>query len=101
MKASRYDYFISYCHLDRELVEVLAQALEERGKRVWWDSHLVGAARDWREEVADAIHDSTTVLVVLSERSAGRREVRREMQYAEESAGKRLVPLIVGDPSGN
>ncbi len=90
------DVFISYCREDRELVQRLAGGLEDRDLSLWWDEELKRGTRPWRDEIAEAISGSRSLLVVLTESSVCRREIQREVQLAE-TYRKPIIPLRVGD----
>jgi hypothetical protein len=93
----KYDFFLSYCHHDVSLVRTLDEALQQENRTVWYDRELKpGAQRSWRDAIAGAIDDSWAVVVLLTAESAGRPEVKREMQYAEQFAHVPLIPVVVG-----
>ncbi|MBC8355104.1 MAG: toll/interleukin-1 receptor domain-containing protein, partial [Planctomycetes bacterium] len=92
-----YDAFISYCHLDDALARALISGLEEKGKRIWWDEELTpGSPRSWRNDVADAILQSQSFVLLLSERSLGREEVEAEFEFAK-SIKKPLIAVFLGE----
>jgi hypothetical protein len=95
------DFFISYSHLDRPLVDDLDRQLKDRKRSAWWDrelSALTGTSSLWRDEVATAICASRAVIVLVTSNSAPRQELKREVQFAEEQKVK-LIPVFVGEPT--
>ena len=65
------DLFVSYKSEDRPRVASLVAALETDGVGVWWDAHI-GGGSEWRETIESELNAGRCVLVVWSERSAGR-----------------------------
>ncbi len=87
-----HDVFISYAREDRPKVEKLAQALTQKGMRVWWDPEIKTGA-GFRQEIADALSNTRSVLVVWSRHSVGSRFVCDE---ADEGAARDvLFPALI------
>ena len=87
-----HDVFISYSREDRPKVEKLANALTQKGLRVWWDPEIKTGA-GFRQEIADALGSTRTVLVVWSRYSVGSRFVCDE---ADEGAARDvLFPALI------
>lgn len=88
------DIFISYATADRARIKPLVDALEQRGRTVWWDRTIL-AGKVWEREIEAALTESRCVIVAWSEAS-----VRSEWVWTEADEGKRrgvLVPVLL-DP---
>ncbi|MEO1251030.1 MAG: TIR domain-containing protein [Pseudomonadota bacterium] len=87
-----HDVFISYSREDRPKVEKLANALTERGMHVWWDPKIKTGA-GFRQEIAEALSSSKTVIVVWSRYSVASRFVADE---ADEGAARDILfPALI------
>ena len=67
------DIFISYAREDQSVAERLYLDLQSRGFKVWLDSKNLLPGSSWRLEIAQAIRDSRSVLVLLSNSSSSKR----------------------------
>jgi len=86
------DVFISYAREDRPKVQKLANALESKGLRVWWDPEIK-AGMGFRTEIAQALAESRAVVVVWSRFSVSSRFVCDE---ADEGAARDvLYPALI------
>ncbi len=89
---ANHDVFISYSREDRPKIEKLAHALTQKGLRVWWDPDIKTGA-GFRQEIADALDSTRSVLVVWSRNSVGSRFVCDE---ADEGAARDvLFPALI------
>jgi len=88
-----FDIFVSYSHLDQELLPVVCEHLEAAGLRVWTDE-LIEPADDWEEAVAQTIKNAGCLVALLTENSAQSEWVRRELGFAEANQ-TRIFPLLV------
>ena len=86
--------FVSYARLDRERVRPIVAALEARGRRVWWDSHLAGGSA-YAREIEDALRAADAIVVVWSQASVHSDWVRDEATVGLELS--RLVPIRLDD----
>lgn len=87
-----YDVFISYSREDRPKVTKLAQAFEQKGLKVWFDSKIQAGA-GFRTEIAQALAASKLVVVIWSEHSVASRFVCDE---ADEGAARDvLFPALI------
>lgn len=89
---STIDVFISYSRPDRETARHLAELLETRGLRVWWDWNLIGG-QDYRAAIAEALETAQKVVVLWSEHSITSGFVLDEANHARERG--KLVPLVI------
>lgn len=92
--------FLSYSHKDRRAVERLAQMLETRGEKTWWDQKLSETivARGWRNEIADKLFECRAMFVIVTEHAFNSQDVHREVEVVLSAAKKPIVPLWVGSP---
>jgi TolB-like protein/Tfp pilus assembly protein PilF len=86
--------FISYARADRERVQPIVAALEARGRRVWWDSHLAGGSA-YAREIEAALRAADAIVVVWSKASVRSDWVRDEASVGLELS--RLVPISFDD----
>jgi TolB-like protein/tetratricopeptide (TPR) repeat protein len=86
--------FISYARTDRARVAPIVTALESRGRRVWWDSHLAGGST-YAREIETALRAADAVIVVWSQASVHSDWVRDEATVGLELS--RLVPIRLDD----
>ena len=90
------DVFISYARADRELVERLRPALQERGRTAWVDWQDIPPTAQWMLEIREAIDGADTFVAVLSPDWVRSRVCAEELEFAV-SANKRIVPLVTRD----
>jgi WD40 repeat protein len=83
--------FISYSHLDRDIVERLVEQLRKDGTDVWFDRSLVHGEH-FPERIEKEIANSAVVVPVMSPRSATSSWVKKECDLARKS--QRLVMPI-------
>jgi predicted ATPase len=88
------DVFVSYARKDRDQVQPWVQQLHEAGVSLWIDERDIDAAHLWTEEIIEAIHSCTVLLLMLSPASAASEHVVREVTFALEQH-KRLLPLVL------
>ena len=87
-----HDVFISYSRDDRPKVEKIAHALTSAGLNVWWDPQIQTGA-GFRQEIADALTNTRSVLVIWSRNSVGSRFVCDE---ADEGAARDILfPALI------
>jgi TolB-like protein/Tfp pilus assembly protein PilF len=82
--------FLSYARVDRPRVALLAQALENAGLTLWWDTHIEGGAA-FANEIEQALERSDAVIVAWSKTSVQSDWVRDEAGKGREKG--RLVPV--------
>jgi len=92
--------FISYSHLDYELVDKLGNCLQNKGIRYWRDIHDMRAGR-MEKQIERAIRQNPTVLLVLSKHSILSDWVEHEVRTArglEKEMGRDvLCPVALDD----
>ncbi len=75
------DVFVSYAREDRPLAQALAQDLERRGYRVWWDAELVGSD-NFYDVILAALVKARAAVVIWTKDSCKSNFVRDEARYA-------------------
>ncbi len=73
--------FVSYAHADKAIVYPEIQLLHDRGCRIWFDEGIT-PAREWSEEIAQAINECSFFVVFMTSRAAESGYVRREIHFA-------------------
>lgn len=86
------DVFISYASEDRNRVRPLADALQQRGFKVWWDRSLA-AGQDYTAIIERELKTAKAVIVVWTQSSATSTFVRDEAGRARDDG--RLVPVML------
>lgn len=86
------DVFISYASEDRGRVRPLADALQQRGFKVWWDRSLA-AGHDYSAVIERELKNAKAVIVVWTQSSAASAFVRDEAGRARDDG--RLVPVML------
>jgi hypothetical protein len=86
------DVFISYASEDRNRVRPLADALQQRGFKLWWDRSLA-AGQDYTAIIERELKTAKAVIVVWTQASAASTFVRDEAGRARDDG--RLVPVML------
>ena len=86
------DLFISYAKDDRERARRVAEALEKRGWRVWWDREIP-PGRSFDEVIQEAIDEARCVVVLWSRHSVASNWVKTEA--VEGASRNALVPAML------
>jgi tetratricopeptide (TPR) repeat protein len=85
------DVFISYASEDQDSVRPLAEALQARGFKVWWDRSLA-AGQDYAAIIERELRAAKAVIVVWTQSSTVSTFVRDEAGRARDEG--RLVPVL-------
>ena len=88
------DVYLSYSRSDRVYAARLAQALEESGVSVWWDSAL-SAGSQYMSEIERELENAKAIIVIWSPDSVNSQWVTSEARIAVES--DKLIPLQLND----
>ena len=88
------DIFLSYASADRERVQPLAEALEEQGYSVWWDTRI-GVGTSFDREIERELDACSCVVVVWSHHSIDSDWVRAESQEGLDRGI--LIPVRIDD----
>lgn len=67
-EAQRYDVFLSYALADEDWVREFAATLKAAGIRAWSDSE-VETGQDWRNQIEDALRNSSIFVLILTPNS--------------------------------
>ena len=87
-----FDIMISYCHREKEICKKLYEELVRSGYRVWIDyDQMHGNVMD---AMAQAIEQSRTILICMSEQYRRSNYCRAEAQYAFQKQ-LNLVPILL------
>lgn len=73
--------FISYAHLDADLVFPIISAWHNQGYRIWYDEGI-DPGNEWPEEIANALEGCSQFLVFISPRSVLSKNVKNEINFA-------------------
>ena len=94
METLRTRLFASYCHDDHVLVGPLVSLLRASNVVVFLDRDTIRPGKKWREEISQAINDSTTIAIFWCTHSSKSVEVRSEYKQAM-ALGKDVLPLLL------
>ncbi|MCY1145545.1 toll/interleukin-1 receptor domain-containing protein [Actinoplanes sp. Pm04-4] len=84
--------FLSYARADQRYAADLAEHLNDRGLKVWYD-HEIPAGSRWDQLLEKRIVECAAMLVVVTEKTESSNWVARELTLAERT-GKVIVPLL-------
>jgi beta-lactam-binding protein with PASTA domain len=84
--------FLSYASVDRDRARRLAEAMEARGYRVWWDRQIA-PGQTFDEVIEKALDDAKCVVVLWSATSVKSDWVK--VEAAEAAKRKVLVPALI------
>ena len=73
--------FISYAHVDSDLVFEEIRRFNEAGYHVWYDEGIA-PGNEWTDEIAQALSGCALFVIMVTPRSAGRINVQNEVNYA-------------------
>jgi hypothetical protein len=86
--------FISYSHIDTDLVAPVVQLLRAMAATVFHDATSIIPGTKWREEIEKAIEACDLCAVFWCEHSAGSEEVKSEYEMALNSDKKLMAVLL-------
>ncbi len=73
--------FVSYAHMDHELVFEQIKLFNEAGFHVWYDEGIA-PGNEWTKEIANALQNCSLFVVMITPDSAVRRNVQNEINFA-------------------
>ena len=77
------DIFLSYAKEDYNVAKKLHDDLSDNNIAIWFDENEILPGQHWKEEIANAINESTYFLVLLSSNSLTKRGyVQKELKTA-------------------
>ncbi len=85
--------FISYSRREAPFVDVLLDALEDKGVQVWLDYRSLTPGKPWLEQILAGIESAEVFLLIVSKASMASKNVELEYQHALKQQ-KRIVLLI-------
>src|SRR5687767_11369162 len=85
--------FISYSRREAPFVDVLLDALEDKGVEVWLDYHCLVPGKAWLEQIFSGIDAADVVLLVVSKASMASKNV--ELEYADALKKQKRIILII------
>jgi len=62
-----YDAFISYNHLEKDVVRQVANYLQSKYKRIWFDEHAILPGDEFPEKIQNGIEQSYIILVFIGD----------------------------------
>lgn len=86
--------FLSYSSRDRNIANLVKQALEEVGYTAWIDHISIQGGRLWFAEIAQAIHDCDICILLVSPDSVASKNVLDEIALAREKK-KTVIPIVI------
>lgn len=89
--------FISYKREDIKFASKLTKSLRKNNFEVWIDEDI-RAGQNWRDEVCDAIDDSSVVLFLVSPASVESKYCKEELEHAH-GTRKTILPVVLSDAS--
>lgn len=90
------EVFLSHASSDQAFVERLAETLRQHGVPVWYSkTHIVGA-RQWHDQIGEALDRCDWFVAVLSPASVESFWVKQELLYAfdENRYRNHIIPLL-------
>lgn len=94
------DVFISYSRRDKEFVEKLVKALEDKKRDVWVDFEDIPFASEWWDEIQKGIESSESAIFVISPDYLASEVCGLEVNYVHKN-NKRIVPIVFQKPERN
>jgi WD40 repeat protein len=85
--------FISYSRSDREFVDRVERALQDRGFAAWVDRREIGDFEDWWRRIETLIAGADTIVFVLSPDAISSEVALKEVAFAA-SLNKRFAPIV-------
>jgi hypothetical protein len=93
--------FLSHSNKDRRFVERLAAVLDDRKLRYWYSRRHIVAARQWHDEIGQALETCNWFVLVLTPASASSKWVKHELLFALERKAYRQRIVVVALKKAN
>jgi hypothetical protein len=97
------DVFLSYASPDARSVEILAEALEDKGRlNVWLDRWVLVPGEHWQQQMARGLETAKTCAVCIGNQTPQgwfREEIERALNRQTKNPTFRVIPVIL--PDGN
>ena len=93
---SREEVFLSHSSKDRAFVVRLARMLKRHGIKYWYSATHIVAAKQWHDEIGQALERCAWFLVVLSPDAVQSAWVKRELLFAlnDDRYIEKIVPVL-------
>jgi TIR domain len=91
-----YDVFLSYSHKDMAWVKEFATTLKNCGVTTWFDDNDIKPGDNWQEAIEQALRESNTLVLVLSQSNVNSPWTFFELGAAVADK-KRIIPVLAGD----
>ena len=85
--------FVSYAHVDSNLVFPILGELHKRGVNIWYDEGLHAGA-EWSQQIADRILHCEKFLLFVSPEAMNSIHVRQEINFAN-GKNKQFIPVFL------
>ena len=91
------EVFLSHSSKNQRFVQRLAAVLRRHGVPVWFSETSIQGARQWHDEIGEALRRCDWFLLVLSPDAVGSTWVKRELVDAlmQDRYEGRIVPIIL------
>jgi hypothetical protein len=94
-----FDAFLSHSHADAELVEGLAQRLEDHHDfHVWLDRWVLVAGENWQPAMARGLRNSRVCVVCIGEHTPSgwfHEEIQRALNRQTQDSTFRVIPVLL------
>lgn len=90
------DVFISHSSKDKEIANLICEALESNGIKCWIAPRDIEPGADWSARIAAAIHNTKVFIIIYSKNSASSSQVPREITLAG-SSNAVIIPYKADD----
>jgi len=87
--------FMSYSRRDTAVVDTIVERLEKAGVNVWIDREDIGAGRQWRAQIVEAIDTAEAFVLNVSEHSIASVNVLKELNLAEDAPDPFVLPVLL------
>ena len=93
------EVFISHSSKDKEIAEMVCNALESNGIKCWIAPRDIIGGTGWSASITDAISESKVFIVIYSENSAQSNQVARELSLADDTSKhqRTIIPYKIDD----
>nr|MDO8110764.1 toll/interleukin-1 receptor domain-containing protein [Candidatus Sigynarchaeota archaeon] len=85
--------FVSYAHMDKNLVYPIIEELNRKGVRIWYDEGIPASTK-WRKTIAEKIMNCSVFMLFLSPIAVERENVLDEIALAEARYKNKEIALI-------
>ena len=93
------EVFISHSSKDKEIADMVCNALESNGIKCWIAPRDIVGGAGWSASITDAISESKVFIVIYSENSAQSTQVARELSLADDMSKfhRTIIPYKIDD----